>query len=987
MIRGKVLFALLVEMFFLFSANCSYADCSYFGQNIKSNSTLVINGDTLWCDNYGGIWASSRAGMDFNTASSMCDNLNYAGHKGLGTWVLPTSDQLYQCAASSTCHASSVSIGWFWTNWQCSSASAKRFAFYPPQMGGGGSSGGCRFKTDGSGARCRLADTANGVCGSAVRVFGTSMTSYSGYSQCSVGFPSSTQIPEQGKSVTWTCSGVNGGGSSPLCIASKSYRPCVIPDDFNKSMIINGQDVWCGASANVTWTSTVSSGVTWDKASSVCSNLNYAGYGPGSWYLPSVDEYYICSLSSSSGCRAAPIQWARNWAQGSYEAFIDSSSGLHYGPISPSYVRGVRCKLLDSVSAPCGSSDKGNFTSVPTINLCSWGIPSVVAGSGPWTWTCSPGDTKCSAFKKVDGMCGTATRTFAYNETGYGSYTQCSPGTATNTAFPAQGASVTWTCNGINGGASSTTCTASRAAAPVNGLCGTAVANYSVSQSAYTGSFCNGGTALPSSPAFPALGASINWICQGLYGGTNILCSATRAANAVCPAIANYASAPTPTCTTGTPGVLSGGNPWLWPCIGINGGSNELCIANKVMDGACGSNATNYPYNTTGYTGSFCGSGTPNPATPSFPLQGGNTTWTCSGTNGGLPSGTCTAARANNPISATGFKNPFDYVDASTQDAKEQCIWCDYYYKETTDTTTTAGKRGSGLDFGFTYSDQSGGRLSSYSYVLTSVTTTDPDTVPLANKIQGTVTGLSIVSGGQVNIQGFSMTTGALNSSLKQIPYNGGKTYDLWVKVTNNNGQSSPWIKSDKPFSVTDHKWPKVAILSSKVQVNVPTQFCSTAKAAYNGVKDPCLDLCWVRAAGTLGVTDQEFSFTDQILQAKQLESSSWKCSVCYDNSGKAILCQNAPKKEGEISNFEWDVIDPMATKNPYFPTFSGTNVPSWWKYGKVETNGINTSNPVIQFLQPVTDKAKAKLKIYGSECPLQAGINSKTIRPIWIEN
>jgi hypothetical protein len=335
----------------------------------------------------------------------------------------------------------------------------------------------------------------------------------------------------------------------------------------------------------------------------------------------------------------------------------------------------------------------------------------------------------------------------------------------------------------------------------------------------------------------------------------------------------------------------------------------------------------------------------------------------------------------------TGFKNPFDYVDASTQDAKEQCIWCDYYYKETTDTATTMGKRGSDLDFGFTYSDQSGGRLSSYSYVLTAVTTTDPDTVPLASKIQGNVTGLSVASGGQVNIQGFSMTTGALNSSLKQIPYNGGKTYDLWVKVTNNNGQSSPWIKSDKPFSVTDHKWPKVSIVSSKVQVNVPVQFCSTAKAAYGGVNDPCLDLCWVKSSSSVGVTDQDFTFTDLVLQAKQLESSSWKCSVCYDSTGKAILCQNAPKKEGESSNFEWSVVDPLATKSPYFPTSSGTNTPSWWKYGKTEANGINTSNPVIQFQQAVTDKARANLKIYGSECPLQAGINSKSIRPIWIED
>jgi len=234
-------------------------------------------------------------------------------------------------------------------------------------------------------------------------------------------------------------------------------------------------------------------------------------------------------------------------------------------------------------------------------------------------------------------------------------------------------------------------------------------------------------------------------------------------------------------------------------------------------------------------------------------------------------------------------------------------------------------------------------------------------------------------------IQGFSMTTGSMNSNLQQIPYSGGKTYDLWVKLTNSPGQTSQWIKSNKPFTVTDHKWPKVSMTSNEIQVNGYTQFCSTAKAPYNGVKDPCLDLCWVKTSTIAGVTDQEFSFSNQTLQAQQLQSSSWKCSVCYDTNNQAILCQNATKKVGETSNFNWNVTDPLATNPPYFPTFT-TTAPSWWGYGIGETNGFNTGNPVIQFRETTTSKAVAKLKIYGSECPLQAGLNSKTIMPIWIE-
>ncbi|MDD4409888.1 MAG: hypothetical protein PHW52_04545, partial [Candidatus Pacebacteria bacterium] len=154
----------------------------------------------------------------------------------------------------------------------------------------------------------------------------------------------------------------------------------------------------------------------------------------------------------------------------------------------------------------------------------------------------------------------------------------------------------------------------------------------------------------------------------------------------------------------------------------------------------------------------------------------------------------------------------------------------------------------------------------------------------------------------------------------------------------------------------------------------------------YNSVKDPCLSLCWIKSSIQSGVTDQEFSFTNQALQAQQLQSSSWKCSVCYNSSGQPILCQNAPKKAGYTTNFNWNVEDPLATNPPRFPTFTVDNVPSWWKYGNKEFNGKNTGNPVIQFRQTTTDKARAKLKIYGSECPLQAGLNSKSVRPIWIE-
>jgi hypothetical protein len=46
----------------------------------------------------------------------------------------------------------------------------------------------------------------------------------------------------------------------------------------------------------------------------------------------------------------------------------------------------------NEVNGTCGSSEGTNRTSAPTNNLCRTGTPSVVKGSGPWTWTCAGND-------------------------------------------------------------------------------------------------------------------------------------------------------------------------------------------------------------------------------------------------------------------------------------------------------------------------------------------------------------------------------------------------------------------------------------------------------------------------------------------------------------------------------------------------------------------------------------------------------------------
>ena len=48
----------------------------------------------------------------------------------------------------------------------------------------------------------------------------------------------------------------------------------------------------------------------------------------------------------------------------------------------------------------CGTSNGGVFSVTPTANLCALGMASIVAGAGPWTWTCTGGTgspASCSA--------------------------------------------------------------------------------------------------------------------------------------------------------------------------------------------------------------------------------------------------------------------------------------------------------------------------------------------------------------------------------------------------------------------------------------------------------------------------------------------------------------------------------------------------------------------------------------------------------------
>ena len=75
--------------------------------------------------------------------------------------------------------------------------------------------------------------------------------------------------------------------------------------------------------------------------------------------------------------------------------------GACTGGVTHPSTESVTCTPV--ISGVCGSSNNTTVSSIPTTDLCSAGIASAVAGSGPWAWSCfgtNGGTTaNCSAQK------------------------------------------------------------------------------------------------------------------------------------------------------------------------------------------------------------------------------------------------------------------------------------------------------------------------------------------------------------------------------------------------------------------------------------------------------------------------------------------------------------------------------------------------------------------------------------------------------------
>lgn len=138
---------------------------------------------------------------------------------------------------------------------------------------------------------------------------------------------------------------------------------------------------------------------------------------------------------------------------------------------------------------------------------------------------------------------------------------------------------------------------------PTNGSCGTRDTTYPASTAAWPGgsTLCSAGNPSPVNPSFPAAGSSTVWSCNGISGGSNDSCTATRLSSAI--------------------------------------------------NGACGTRNTSYSNSITDWPGgsTLCSVGTASPVNPLFPNINSSTPWQCLGSGGGSDAN-CSASRINMPI-------------------------------------------------------------------------------------------------------------------------------------------------------------------------------------------------------------------------------------------------------------------------------------------------------------------------------------------------
>lgn len=333
----------------------------------------------------------------------------------------------------------------------------------------------------------------NGACGTAN---GGSFSSKPKTNLCEPGLSLPAGLFLSGSTWTWTCEGIGEGTTSESCSANKidavngvcgsaatrtSIKPTSNLCSTGTSSTVLGTGPW-------TWTCSASGGTTANCTTTANQKpvVNIGSYGP---LMPGQKINF--SNTTASDPESDPLTYIWSCSSG----ILSSTSILKPDFTAPAATGSVTCSL--TVNDNLG----GQTVSIVTI--------AVNTGATP-----------------ADGICGTANRTYPSETTGYGADTYCSSGTPSSSpAFPAQGSSAVWHCDGINGGNPSGNCTAAHsapAAPEADGVCGSASGHTSSVKP--TTNLCADG----STPTVSGTGTTTNpwtWVCAGSGGGDEAHCS------------------------------------------------------------------------------------------------------------------------------------------------------------------------------------------------------------------------------------------------------------------------------------------------------------------------------------------------------------------------------------------------------------------------------------------------------------------------------
>ena len=349
----------------------------------------------------------------------------------------------------------------------------------------------------------------NGQCGSSHNAV---LSSAPSVSLCSTG----TASPITGNGPwNWSCGGT-GGGTTASCVAQLADTT---PNAFTFTSVVD-----VAPSTVVTSNVVTISGINVASPISIVNGTYSIGCGATFSSAASLisNGQTVCVRHSASA-----------------SSTTQTTTTLTVGGVSGTFTS-TTASSGTPVNGQCGTANGQIASTLPTSNLCSVGVSSLVQGTGPWTWTCigaNGGSTAtCAAPIQTWIVTAGAGAGGAVSPT---SQTVNSTASGTITVTPDSGygiASVTGCGGSLVGNVYTTAAVVANCnvyasftptIGPVNGVCGSANGgSFSV---APTTNLCAAGTASPVTGAGPW-----NWTCSSVSGGTAATCSATYVAPGIC---------------------------------------------------------------------------------------------------------------------------------------------------------------------------------------------------------------------------------------------------------------------------------------------------------------------------------------------------------------------------------------------------------------------------------------------------------------------